>query len=280
MKIVNLSYWHTPALPGHRLLHIDKNIVDNVGLSLILRQIEKFEPDLILEREGNDGRALFPEVYRNFPNIKKAWWWIDAHVNYEKRKEYARNFDYIFLAVSRFVPKAKKDLGHDRVFWLPLCYPGEWLPNLVYDAPRDIEISMIARFHDKWLPGRQRCADHLRETYGSRAVIKTDYANMPNILSRSRVSVNYACDNDLNFRNFEVLAHGAELVTLGVDDLANVTEMGGMVSCFHKLDEMVVAIDRILSGEIRHDAEAARSWLATRHTLAHRYLKMMEIACL
>lgn len=125
MRILYLSLERNLELEdSHVIKYLDYHDLHEKGLSAILDEIAAFRPDLLLEREFNDGVSLYTDlvawVRANLPNCVRAVWLIDTHVAYLRHKDYAPLFDYCFLAISQFVDEFK---GYTQAFWLPLCYP-------------------------------------------------------------------------------------------------------------------------------------------------------------
>jgi len=257
------------------MLHRSVNDLGTRGWDGLIGEIQDFGPDLIIEREWNDSKALYEPVYKAFPNVPKAWWWIDAHVIYEYRKPYARNFDYLFLAVSRYVEPAQQDLMRP-AFWLPLSCPwdsGGCQPN---NEPKDYTVSFIARIAPiQYFERRIECVRRLQEHFGPLFYFETT-PNMVSIVRRSRVSMNCAYNNDLNFRYFEVLGCGTELVTDAVPDLYRVPGLQERCTIYQDFDDMLGKVQQVIDGEIKHDMAEVQNWIRQNHCVEHRYYQLIE----
>jgi hypothetical protein len=276
MQILNLSYWPGPTLPGHELLH--KSILDfnREGPGKVLTEVANFNPSLIIEREYNDDKALYEPVYRVFSDRPRLWWWIDSHVNYKQRIEYAKNFTHLFVAVSTNIERIKRDVGHDRVYWLPLCWPLNFNQIIPNTEKKEFEVSFIGRWKPEWyFTERFACVERLKKEYGNRTLIVTDYENMLSLVRRSKVNINYSVKGDLNFRVFETLGCGTELVTDVVPNLGNLSGLAERVSSFVSLDQMIEAIDRVLYGGVEHDLVATQDWIRKNHSIENRYMEMI-----
>jgi hypothetical protein len=275
MRILNLSYVPVPNLPEHEVIHRSvKDLGPNGWLGLI-REAQAFGPELIIEREFNDGVALYEPLYRAFPEVPKVWWWIDAHVLYEFRKPYATNFNYLFLAVSRYVPKAEGELGI-KSFWLPLSCPWEASACVPNDRTRDLDVTFIARIEPIQFFGRRiECITRLRQSLGERFYFATNYHDMRSLVQRSKVSLNCAFHDDLNFRCFEVLGCGTELVTDAVSDLYNVPGLAERVAIYRTADEMAFLVTEVLEGRVQHNMTAVQDWIRNHHCIEHRYREMI-----
>lgn len=270
MKILALTYERDWDLPEHEVLYLDRNDIEQKGWAEAFARIKVFRPELIVEREFNDGKAIYDPIYRAFAHIPKAWWWIDSHIAFDHRKDYARNFYYLFLAVSRNVEPLKAFLGHDRVYWLPLCWPYQADTITPNTETKEYDISFVGRWNREWFPQRTEYIERLKAHYGDRFHAVTDYQNMLSIVRRSRVSFNCAIQDDLSFRVFEVLGCGTEIVTDPADDLFKVEGLKDRVSVYRNFDELVKLIDGILAGEVKHDTAASQQWVKSAHCLCHR----------
>lgn len=272
MKILALTYERDWDLPEHEVLYLDRNDIEQKGWADAFARIMVFKPDLIVEREFNDGKAIYDPIYRAFAQVPKAWWWIDSHISFDARKDYARNFDYLFLAVSRNVKPLKQYLGHDRVHWLPLCWPYQANAITPNTETKEYDISFVGRWNREWFPQRTEYIERLKARYGDRFHAVTDYQNMLSIVRRSKVSFNCAIQDDLNFRVFEVLGCGTQLVTNLVDDLFKVEGLAGRVVYYQSFDDLVHLIDLILEGNpnFTRDTVDNQQWVKSNHCLCHR----------
>lgn len=288
MRILYLSYergidLEDYTLPNggrvrHQVMYTDIKEIENEGLETVLEWIKEFNPELIIEREFNDGKAIFTEILKSFPEVKKAVWLIDTHCSWERHKEYAKLFNYVFLAISNFVDPVKKEVGHDKVYWLPLCYPlrtDTINPN--YNEVK-YQISFVGRF-GKSHPVRTLYLNALSERYGDDFFCVTDYERANTILKRSKVSFNYSLNDDLNFRVWEVLGAGTELITDNVTDLHKVKGLEHRVHVFKDIDEMVEVTDRILADDPSTTKNALdnQRWVQSKHCLIHRHLAMLDM---
>ena len=274
MRILHLSYIHDPQMAPHEVRHEDITTIQRVGWPAFIESVRDWKPDLIIEREWNDEKARYEPLYQALPDVKKAWWWIDAHVNYPRMINwYAKYFDYLFLAVSRYVEPARVEHPDKYVCWLPNCWAhGELIPNTF---PKDYEISFVCRWTPEVYFGKRiACINKLKQHYGDRVYV-VNSGDMLNIVRRSKVSLNNCFDNDLNFRYFEVLGCGTELVCDPCDDLYKTPGMTQRVSIYQDLDDMIRVIDSVLDGRIKHDMTEVQEWLRMFHTVESRYNTML-----
>lgn len=287
MRIVYLSYERGIELAerGHEVFYTNINEIEEKGLEAVVAGVKAFEPHIILEREYNDGKAVYTAFHERLkaecPDALRAMWFIDTHVAHDRHLEYAKHFDVVFLAVSRFVPEFKALLGEKRAFWLPLCWPyrsDTIQPNyLMVDYP----VSFVGRWKEleQWFPKRAWYVRKLKERYGPDFHAVTDYQNMLSIVKRSKVSFNYSIADDLNFRVFEVLGSGTELITNDVPDLHKVTGLEERLTIYNGLEDLVECIQRLLGNDpaVTHNTLSNQKWVKERHCLVNRHLQLLQM---
>jgi spore maturation protein CgeB len=281
MKILYLSYERGLELEqnGHLVMYQDAFTLGDEQLSTetpALQYIKNFSPELIIEREFNDGKAVYSKFYawakKNLPDAKRAWWAIDTHVSYERHKEYAKNFDAVFYAISKYA----KELGG---YWLPLAYPGRSDSIRRNYGSIAFDISFVGRWNPQWFPKRTALINGLRERYGNRFYAVTDYNNAMTILRQSKVSVNHSINDDMNFRVWEILASGAELVTDDVPDLYKIEGLVERISIYFNIATAPVYIDGILQNSplFTHNSLQNQVWVKMHHCLVHRHMAMLKM---
>lgn len=114
----------------HEIRYLDYRRIEEIGLDAIIAEIETFAPDLIIEREFNDGKSRYNDLLdhiRKNTGILTAAWLIDTHCAFKRHKKYSGKFHYVFLAISKFVPKFRK--WNPDTFWLPCAIRGGRIPS-------------------------------------------------------------------------------------------------------------------------------------------------------
>ena len=285
MRILYLSYERGLEIAerGHEVLYTDIEQIRTKGFEQVKQEIRDFRPELVIEREFNDGKASYEMVYdflrEAFPKAPRCWWWIDSHLNFDQRIDYARRFDYLFLAVSVNVERLRKSLGHQRVFWLPLCWPYRADAILPNHEEKTQPIVFVGRWDKENFPDRTAYIERLREHYGGAFLALTDYEKMLTIIRGSRVAFNCAIRGDLNFRVFEVLGSATELVTDDVPDLHKIRGLEEKLTIYKDWNDLVAKIDRLLANDPRatHDTLKTQQWVKERHCLVHRHQALLEM---
>lgn len=286
MKILYLSLERDIDLAKkHEIMYLDHNSkVNDEFPESIYQEILTFKPDILLEREFNDGMAKYPDIVsfvnKNIPECKKAIWLIDSHCNLQWHLDYAPLFDYVFVAISRYQPIIAghlKQIGSKaKCFWLPLCYPYS-VDKIKRNKSRvPFDIVMVGRW-GQWFPERTRLIELLKEEYGDKFMAITDYANMEEYLRQGVISFNCSLADDMNFRVFETLANGLELVTNDVPDLHLVKGLESRINIYHSDQELLDMIDSILEGEIEKDVIKNQIWIQNHHCLIHRHKEILKM---
>lgn len=279
MRILNLSYENGPNLPEHEMLHLSVKDLSGdsiTGWTRLAGIVRNFGPDLIIEREYNDGKAFYDRLYNYLTGVPRVWWWIDAHVQYDNRKRYAKNFDHLCLAVSSFVDRAHKEIG-PATSWLPLCFPLE-SNSIVPAGDKDLEAVFIARIEPRqYFPRRHTLISAMNYALGSRFYHECNYNDMLSLVRRAKVGLNSAIQGDLNFRVWEVLGCGTELVTDSVPDLWNVHGLERHCHVYQSMDHAVEITEKLLNGDLaKKNTPATQQWIAESHCLEHRYRQLIE----
>lgn len=288
MRILYLSYERGIELEDfrlpngtrvkHQVMYTDIDEIRKEGLTTVVSWVREFKPQLIIEREFNDGKAVYTDLLTQFPQVKKAVWLIDTHCSLARHREYARNFDYVFLAISSYLDEMKVSLGHERVYWLPLCYPNRSDSiHLNYNEVK-YPISFVGRFGATH-PERTVYLAALAERYGKAFLCLTDYTNATAITKRSKIGFNHSLDDDLNFRVWEIMGAGTEVVTDEVTDIGKIRELTHRIHVYHDFPELVDIIDRIMVDDPSTTKNALdnQKWVKNRHCLVHRHLAILDM---
>ncbi len=287
MKILFLTYQRGIDFPGkNEIMYTDTNEIEEVGWDKKLKEIIAFNPELVIEREYNDGKALYMshlyDIKKALPNAIRAKWYIDTHVAKTQHLMYANFIDIHFLAISRHVSQFKSLFGTGNAFWLPLCFPNN--PDTIKPNYNEIKhpISFVGRWNKRWFPERTKMISFLKREYGNNFHATTDYDNMFSIVKRSKVSVNHSIGDDLNFRVFEVLGSGTELITNTVPDLLKIKGLSDKMHLFESLDQKSVIkslIDGILKDdpEYTHNTLKTQTWIKEHHTIKNRLQEMLHM---
>jgi hypothetical protein len=286
MKILYLSYEnYIDTSKDHDIMYLNRDSMGNgemPGKTLWQTRIDQFKPDLVLEREYNDGRAIYTDVIeyveKNHPDCRTAVWLIDTHVSYARHVEYAKLFDFVFLAISSFVDEFVEKVNMN-TFWLPVCWP--YSRDEIKNNYRPINNTIVFVGNIEqiklWFPERAEYIDFLKNHYKEKFYAVTDYENMRTLIREAKVSFNYCIRDDLNFRVFETLGLGTELVTNDVTDLHKIKGLADRVRVYHDKADLITAIDSVVSNISTINTIAVQEWVKENHTLYHRYKSLLRM---
>jgi|GEM_PF-542531 len=172
-----------------------------------LNQVHKdHHPDLFLWVESVFG--YMPENIRNngFPT---ACYLIDSHVSLNLHLEWAKRFDYIFIAQKEYIPDFIK-AGIDNVFWLPLgCDP---VIHSKYTSGKLYDVSFVGSLKGDLQARRNQLLGKINE-FTPVNYKRCFLEDMARCFSESKIVFNNAIKNDLNMRLFEVMSTGTFLLT-------------------------------------------------------------------
>lgn len=269
-KVLALTYERNWELPvGWRVQYF--NI--NSGLTVVN------SPDLLIEREFNDGKAEYEYLYNH--GLKKispkAFWFIDAHVSNKDRVRYCDNFDFVFVAQSPYLEFVKKHTVCKNIFWLPLCYPRQTSSIIKNNYSKSYPISFVGKLDDGYTK-RLDMVSFLKENYGNDFYAVTDYDNMSDIIRHSKIATNYSVKDDLNFRVFEALGFGTKLLTNYVPDLDKIEGLKERLNWFEDFSCLKEHVDRILNND--SDTEElfkTQQWIKKNHTMKNRLVEMIQM---
>jgi len=281
MKIVYLST-EISLESNHEVIIISHSNYKKAGLHSTISTIKQFNPDLILEREFNDGKSYFDELYEALPDIKKAYWAIDSHLSFDRHVRYMRNFNYCFCAISKFQSKFLQETKKP-CFWLPLYMPGYTVGMTINLINKKRDLSFIGNYQKDFFVKRKKYLDYLKDLWGNSLFLTTDYSNMPNLVNQTIVNFNCSLRDDMNFRVFETLGYGAFLVTDDVPDIYKVKGLADRIFIYRTEKEALEMIHDKLSFYHTNIKKAMQEiienqdWVLKNHTLLNRFDQIAEM---
>ncbi len=174
-----------------------------IFLKKIFKEI--FEPDLFIYVETDPGNGFWIEDI-NEAKVKKACWLIDNHLNFIWHKNFAKLFDYVFVAQKSLIPWFKK-YGLTPLF-LPLaCDPEihkEWFNEKEYDI---VFIGHLNKEREKFFKEIEKNFKGIK----LKVMEKIYLEEMAKMQSKGKIGFNLPVRKDINMRTFEVPACGCLL---------------------------------------------------------------------
>lgn len=247
--------------------------------SFSMKDVAEFKPDIIIEREFNDGKSSYEYewsfIKREMPKVQRAMWFIDTHVQFARHLKYAENFQHIFLAISRYVPIFQNQFKKSKVFWLPLCHPVTCLPPNSFE--RTYQASFVGRWGQTTYPERTVLVEELKKN--KKFIAITDYNNVYTIMGQSNISFNRSFSEDMNFRVFEALACGSELVTNMVPDILKIQGLKNRIHVYKRDGDAVQMVIDLIEGKARYksDSQSHRNFIREKHLLRHRITECIRM---
>ncbi|MBI3814218.1 MAG: glycosyltransferase [Nitrospinae bacterium] len=249
----------------------DISCESSVSAGDILKRLPQgWKPCLFLWIESVYG--YFPEGIRELP-FPTACCLIDSHINLSWHIQWARQFDFVFVAQRKYIPEFEK-AGCKNVFWLPLgCDPDihkKFEVEKVYDIGF---VGSITKNHVR----RKLLLDKLANRFNVH-IERSFLEDMAITFSRSKIIFNEAIKDDLNMRVFEALSAGSMLLT---DEAAG----SGLTDFFKDREHLVIYNDNniveLADYYLKHDdereaiAQKGKEEVLKRHTYDHRVGQMM-----
>lgn len=178
-----------------------------------------FQPDWILQV---DDSSPLPHLGLEDLPFPKAWYAVDSHLHREWHRHYAALFDIVLCAQRNQVaaleefraegpghgPEPAGASGRRKVEWLPLWFVGE--PEFPPWADRAHDVSFVGTLDAALNPARIALLDGLKALGQPIHVARGECGP---IYRASRLVLNQSARDDLNFRFFEAMGHGALLIT-------------------------------------------------------------------
>lgn len=227
-------------------------------------------PDLYLWVESVGGHH---PINLDALDCPKVCYLIDSHLQLAKHLEWAKQFDFVFIAQREYLQNFRQ-LGM-KVYWLPLgCDPE------IHCQPT-MQREHLVSFVGSVIPGSRR--EVLLTELNRKIPVHYErcfWEDMARLFSNSKIVFNESVKNDLNMRFFEALSSGALLLT----DLA---KKSGQEEMFREGEDYALYRDNNIVDVARFylDNEQLREQIAARgqrlahnaHTYSHRVDDLLAV---
>lgn len=265
-----ISRWNLESIRSRIKSH-DLETSYQPDMAAICKQYSNIlKPSLYLWIESAGGH--FP-INLDAIRCPKACIFIDSHVNLDYQLEWAKNFDYIFVAQLAYVQDFKnKGLN---AHWLPLAADSEIHCRI--ETPKIHEVSMVGSI----FPNTRRF--DLIEKIQSKFSFYTERCfleDMTRVYSTSKIVFNNAIKDDLNMRVFEAMATGSLLLTdmakgSGQDELFKDDEDYAL----YQDDNILEKIGFYLSNNSKREQIAlnGRKLVHSAHLYSHRVEDLLNV---
>ncbi len=235
---------------------------------------KKFDIVFIAEELG---KRKFPLNFERIP-VKKVFYGIDVHLNYIWHKYYGKAFDVVFFTQKSFAEKGKREGLNS--FWIPWGTETKFFKD--YGLPKIYDISFCGKVNFYRLKRKkllQRIAEKFEiKLFGTDDKERIDWDTLGKIYNQSKIVINEAILNELNFRVFEATGSKALLLTEKLDGLEDIFEDKKEIIVFNPKNFLDL-ISYYLENDKERKEIAEMGYLRTHkeHTFEERGKKMREI---
>jgi len=205
------------------------------------------------------------------PNV---YWASDTHLGMDYRLEKAKEFDHVFLSIKEHIPKFKKELGHDRVYWLP--HAGEPTCYRSYPVIKRNDVCFIGH-----LPTAERIEllDRLFKEFPEFEYGQKFFEAANEVYNESKIVFNHSIGDEANMRVFESTLSGSLCLTSyskEVEDLGY--KDGENIAFYHDAEDMLGKAAFYLENEDKREAVATAGMEHTinNHTYLHRAQTILD----
>jgi len=223
-----------------------------------------FQPDILFITDES-----LPPMYRGLENltIPVVGYLIDTHLHFSWHKHFAHVFDHCFIAQKKYFQDISSTCSHCSL--LSLFAPGDMSTNV----SRDIDICFLGTLNAKLNPERVKFIESFKQLHPL-TVASGPYKELFN---RSRIILNQAVIDDINFRVFEAMACGGMLLTDSIGNGLNEMFIDGTHLVLYEKGNASDAVNKAihyLANEQSRQRIALAGHLQTvcRHTEKNRIL--------
>ena len=148
--------------------------------------------------------------------VPTVWYAVDTHIHGSWHQDWQALYDVVLVAQKSKLQVYRERRSHGPVFWCPLYASHTRIqpPSI----PREPEVAFVGNLDEAVNPARVSFFGRLQ----GQVPVMIRQGPYEELYSMSSIGLNQSLDGELNFRNFEVLASGAALVTEagtdGIDD--------------------------------------------------------------
>ena len=228
-------------------------------------------PDIYLWVESVN--IFFPQNLNQL-TCPKACYLIDSHLNLTQHLEWAKHFDYVFIAQKEYI-KDFRAAGIPNVYWIPLgADPALMCPGndeRMYDIGFVGSVGVGSRREILLNKLAEKQSIHYERAF---------WDEMVAVFRKSRIVFNNAVKNDLNMRFFEVMATGACL-------LSDRTFGNGQEEMFIEGEDYIAYDDATITEDVsqyianphlcERIAKRGMQLVLNAHTYEHRVLDLTDV---
>ncbi len=230
-------------------------------------------PDFYLWVESVHG--YFPKNIKAL-GVPTACYLIDTHVHHDLHLEWAKHFDYVFIAQLEYLNDFRQK-ANPNTFWLPLAADEE--VHSKQSHIKKYDVGFVGSVNNEY---HNRRAELLKKinTVHPVAYKRCFDKEMAEFFSQSKIVFNNAIKNDLNMRVFETLSIGSFLLTdktvnTGQDEMFK----DGEDLAVYEDEEILEKVSYYLEHEDEREKIAANGNRIVRaaHTYFHRTEEILDV---
>lgn len=220
---------------------------------------------------GEDGlTGLLPYVPIDTPH-PMAYWASDTHIHdasYQHRLKTARKADFVFVAQKRGLMDFVKD-GIKNPIWLPHAVEPQAYPR--FDLlSKKFDVCFVGHVNSS---NREEALDRLFNEFPNFYYGQALFDDAARKYAESKVCFNIAMTDDINMRNFEVMATGSFLLTSYLPEFADLGLIDGKHLVLYKdMDECIEKAKYYIANDDKREeiAQAGYAEVIKNHTIQNR----------
>jgi len=201
-------------------------------------------------------------------------WNSDTHLGYDYRLKKSLDADYVFCAQKRACEEMARD-GVKNPIWLPhavepLAYPKFDLATKKYD------ICFVGNVNSA---NRLNALDALFKNIPNFYYGQRRFDDAARKFAESKIAFNIHMLDDLNMRDFEIMATGTMLLTNWIPTIEEVFKDGHDLVLYRTEEEMVEKAKYYIEHDDEREkiAKAGYEKVIAEHTIIHRVEKMLDV---
>lgn len=224
---------------------------------------------------GEDGlTGVLPYTPLDTPK-PMAYWASDTHLGYDYRLKMAKKAEFAFCAQKQAVEDMKRD-GVANPIWVPhavepIAYPKFDLASKKYD------VCFVGHVNST---NRLDALDRLFREFPNFYYGQQLFENAARKFAESKIVFNIHMLDDINMRDFEVMASGSFLLTNWIPTIEDLFEDGKHLVLYRSEEEMVDKAKYYLAHDAEREkiAQAGYEEVMAKHTILHRVMFMLHVA--
>lgn len=199
-----------------------------------------------------------------------AYWASDTHIHdasYQYRLQMARKADYVFVAQKRGLEDFIKD-GIKNPIWLPHAVEPQAYPK--FDLlTKKYDVCFVGHVNSK---NREEALDKLFSVFPNFYYGQQLFDNAARKYAESKICFNIAMTDDINMRNFEIMATGSFCMTNWIPNIEDIFEDGKHLVLYRSQEEMIEKAKYYIAHDDEREkiAQAGYEHVMKNHTIQNR----------